>query len=40
MLEPLTKIKQNGAAVGQALGFVKMPGCNHILFIFQDDTAT
>lgn len=39
-MEAQTKIKQNGAAVGPAFGFVKMPGCNHILFIFQDDTET
>lgn len=39
-LEAHTKIKQNGIAVGPALGLVKMPGSNHILFIFQDDTAT
>lgn len=39
-LEAHTKIKQNGTGLGTALGFVKMPDCNHILFIFQDDTAT
>lgn len=33
-------MKQNGAVVGPALGFVKVPDCNHILFIFQNDTAT
>lgn len=39
-LEAQTKIKQNGAAIGPALGFVKMLGCDHILFIFQDNTET
>lgn len=39
-LEAQSKMKQNGAVVGPALGFVKVPDCNHILFIFQNDTAT